>query len=88
MNTTIVDESLTALAARKGYIVGFNRYLSHDVIALEECPVTCLEIMSKLDDIKVFCALLSNYTKKRFQVTITAVENGLDVALNGCVVGG
>ncbi|WP_375619744.1 class I SAM-dependent RNA methyltransferase [Bartonella sp. TS25HLJMH] len=77
--------TLTALATQKGHIIGFNRYLSHDVIALKECPVTRLEIMSKLDDIKVLCGLVSNHNK-RFHITITSVENGLDVALNGCVV--
>ncbi|MDM9996083.1 RNA methyltransferase [Bartonella henselae] len=77
--------TLTALATQKGHIVGFNRYLSHDVIALEECPVTRLEIMSKLNSIKLLCALVGNHTK-RFQVTVTSVENGLDVAFNGCVV--
>ncbi|WP_034988825.1 class I SAM-dependent RNA methyltransferase [Bartonella senegalensis] len=77
--------TLTALATRKGHIVGFNRYLSHDVIALEECPVTRLEIISKLDSIKLLCALIGNHTK-RFQVTMTSVANGLDVAFEGCIV--
>ncbi|WP_336278959.1 class I SAM-dependent RNA methyltransferase [Bartonella sp. CB175] len=77
--------TLTVIATPKGHIIGFNRYLSHDVIELEECPVTRLEIMSKLNDIKMLCALISNNIK-RFHVTITSVENGLDVALNGCVI--
>ncbi|KEC55364.1 hypothetical protein O9A_00644 [Bartonella koehlerae C-29] len=65
--------------------MAFNSYVSHDVIALEECPVTSLEIISKLDSIKLLCALVGNLIK-RFQVTVTFVENGLDVAFNGCVV--
>ncbi len=77
--------TLTAFATQQGHIIGFNRYRSHDVIALEECPVTRLEIMSKLNDIRVLCALVSNHAK-RFHVTVTSVENGLDVALNGCIV--
>ncbi|EJF81518.1 23S rRNA (uracil(1939)-C(5))-methyltransferase RlmD [Candidatus Bartonella washoeensis] len=77
--------TLTALATQQGCVIGFNRYLSHDIITLKECPVTRLEIMSKLEDIKVLCTLVSNHNK-RFHITITSVENGLDVALNGCVV--
>ncbi|WP_074380908.1 class I SAM-dependent RNA methyltransferase [Bartonella doshiae] len=77
--------TLTASITRKGYRVGFNRHISHDVIALEECPVSRPELISKLNDIRMLCAFLSNHAK-RFHITITHVENGFDVALNGCVV--
>ncbi|WP_375696772.1 class I SAM-dependent RNA methyltransferase [Bartonella sp. AC70YNML] len=77
--------TLTASMTPQGQKVGFNRYLSHEIIALEECPVTRLEIMSKLDDIRSLCALVSNHAK-RFHITITSVENGLDIALSGCVI--
>ncbi|UTO27763.1 class I SAM-dependent RNA methyltransferase [Bartonella harrusi] len=74
--------TLTASMTPQGYRVGFNRHLSHEIVAIEECPVSRPEIMSKLDDIRRLCALLSHHVK-RFQITITHVENGLDVALNG-----
>ncbi|WP_336276441.1 class I SAM-dependent RNA methyltransferase [Bartonella sp. CB178] len=77
--------TLTALSIKNDRVIGFNRSLSHDVIALEECPVTCSEITSKLDGIRVLCSLIGNYAE-RFHVTVTSVVNGLDVALNGCVV--
>ncbi|WP_375655277.1 class I SAM-dependent RNA methyltransferase [Bartonella sp. AA83SXKL] len=77
--------TLTASMTPQGQKVGFNRYLSHEIVALEECPVTRLEIMSKLDDIRSLCALVSNHAK-RFHITITSVENGLDIALSGCVI--
>ncbi|MGF7156846.1 class I SAM-dependent RNA methyltransferase [Bartonella heixiaziensis] len=77
--------TLTALATQNGHIIGFNRHLSHEVIAVKECPVTRLEIMSKLDDIRSLCALVSNHAK-RFHITITSVENGLDIALSGCII--
>ncbi|WP_409361662.1 class I SAM-dependent RNA methyltransferase [Bartonella heixiaziensis] len=77
--------TLTALATQNGHIIGFNRHLSHEVIAVKECPVTRLEIMSKLDDIRSLCSLVSNHAK-RFHITITSVENGLDIALSGCVI--
>ncbi|WP_332065903.1 class I SAM-dependent RNA methyltransferase [Bartonella sp. CB189] len=77
--------TLTVDITKKGHVIGFNRYLSHDVIALKECPVTRLEIISRLNDIRVLCSFISN-NAKRFRVTITSVENGLDVAFNGCTV--
>ncbi|WP_455474436.1 class I SAM-dependent RNA methyltransferase [Bartonella sp. B30(2025)] len=77
--------TLTALMTTQGRIIGLNRHLSHDVVALKECPVACLEIISRLDDIKALCNLVSDHIK-HFYVTITSVKNGLDVALNGCVV--
>ncbi|WP_455482261.1 class I SAM-dependent RNA methyltransferase [Bartonella sp. B35(2025)] len=77
--------TLTSSLIQQNYRFGFNYYLSHDVVNLKECPITRPEIISKLDDIRALCVLLSNDTK-RFHVTITSVENGLDVALNGCAV--
>ncbi|MET3589353.1 23S rRNA (uracil1939-C5)-methyltransferase [Bartonella silvatica] len=77
--------TLTASMTLQGQKVGFNRALSHEIVALEECPVSCPEIISKLDDIKMLCAFLSDYVK-RFHITITHVENGLDVAFKGCVI--
>nr|CBI77517.1 putative enzyme [Bartonella rochalimae ATCC BAA-1498] len=84
-NYTRRQVTLTASVIQKNHIVGFNRYRSPDIIAIKECPVTRSEILSKLDDIRVICALLRN-NAKRFHVTVTAVENGFDVALSNCVV--
>ncbi|MCZ2203879.1 class I SAM-dependent RNA methyltransferase [Bartonella sp. A05] len=78
--------TLTAFMTKQGdIVVGFNRYLSHDIVAIEECPVVRPEIISKLHDIRLICVLLGNHAK-RFHVTVTFVANGIDVALSGCVV--
>ncbi|WP_455466498.1 class I SAM-dependent RNA methyltransferase [Bartonella sp. B39] len=77
--------TLTASMTPQGYRVGFNRHLSHDIVVLEECPVSCPELISRLSDIRMLCSFLSNHAK-RFHVTITSVQNGLDVALSGCFV--
>ncbi|AGF74245.1 RNA methyltransferase, TrmA family [Bartonella australis AUST/NH1] len=74
--------TLTASTTQRGCTVGFNRYLSHDLVAIEECPVACPKIISKLGAIRRICALLSSRAQ-RFHVTITSTENGLDVALSG-----
>lgn len=73
---------LTARVTPKGQIVGFNRYLSHDVVEIEECPVSRPELVQSLPLIRVICALLANYAKE-IRVTVTLAENGLDVALEG-----
>lgn len=77
--------TLTASVTPQGQKVGFNRYLSHEIIALEECPVSHPELISQLRNIRELCAFLSS-SVKRFHVTITRVQNGLDVALSDCII--
>ncbi|WP_336294761.1 class I SAM-dependent RNA methyltransferase [Bartonella sp. CB169] len=77
--------TLTASITPQGPRVGFNRHFSHEIVALEECPVSCSELTSQLNNIRMLCFFLSNHVK-RFHVTITHVENGLDVAVSGCVI--
>ncbi|WP_142415771.1 class I SAM-dependent RNA methyltransferase [Bartonella massiliensis] len=77
--------TLTASMTPQGQKVGFNRYLSHEIVAFEECPVSHPELISQLHNIRELCAFLSS-SVKRFHVTITRVKNGLDVALSGCIV--
>lgn len=71
---------LTARVTPKGQIVGFNRYLSHDVVEILECPVSRPELVHSLSSIRTICALLANYAKD-IKVMATLAENGLDVAL-------
>lgn len=74
--------TLTARVTQRGQIVGFNRYQSHDLIAIDECPVARPEIVAKFADIRAICAILANHAKL-FHITITSVENGFDVAVQG-----
>jgi len=73
---------LTARVTPKGQIVGFNRYQSHDVVAIEECPVSRPELVDALTPIRSVAALLANYSKE-IRITVTLAENGIDVALEG-----
>ncbi len=77
--------TLTASMTPQGQRVGFNRHLSHEIVSLEECPVSCSQIISKLGDIRKLCAFLSNHAK-RFHITVTCIANGLDVAVSGCII--
>ncbi|AQT46840.1 class I SAM-dependent RNA methyltransferase [Bartonella choladocola] len=76
---------LTARVTPKGQIVGFNRYQSHDVIAIEECPVSRPELVDELAAIRSLAALLANYAKE-IRINVTLAENGIDVALEGCKI--
>ena len=76
---------LSARVTQKGQVVGFNRYQSHDVVAIEECPVSKPELVNSLGSIRAICAHLANYAKD-MRVTVTLAENGLDVALEGCKI--
>lgn len=77
--------TLTARVTTKGQIIGFNRFQSHDIVAIEECPVACSEIVEKFADIRAICAVLANHAKL-FHITVTSVENGFDVAITGCTM--
>lgn len=74
--------TLTARVTPKGQIVGFNRYGSHEIIAIEECPVSKPELVENLTIIRSLCALLANFAKE-LHITVTLAENGLDVAIDG-----
>lgn len=76
---------LSARVTPKGQVVGFNRFRSHDVIAIEECPVLKPELVNSLYSIRAVCAHLANYAKD-LRVIVTLAENGLDVALDGCKI--
>ncbi|ALE04059.1 class I SAM-dependent RNA methyltransferase [Bartonella ancashensis] len=77
--------TLTAIANKKGYDFGFNGYHSHEVITVEECPITRVEIVSRLSDIRKICAVLGS-DSKRFHIKVTSVDNGLDISLSGCSI--
>ncbi|MHC5306640.1 class I SAM-dependent RNA methyltransferase [Bartonella sp. LJL80] len=77
--------TLTARVTSKGQIVGFNRYSSHDIVAINECPVSRPELVDKLPDMRSLCAIMANHAKE-MHITVTVAENGFDVALNGCLV--
>lgn len=77
--------TLTASMTSQGQKVDFNRYLSHERVVLEECPVSHPELISQLRNIRELCAFLSS-SVQWFRVTITRVQNGLDVSLSDCII--
>ncbi|AQS41092.1 MAG: tRNA (Uracil-5-)-methyltransferase [Candidatus Tokpelaia hoelldobleri] len=73
---------LSARLTAKGQVVGFNRYHSHDVVEVTECPVTVAEITSRFDDLRLVAGALSG-RNKMLHLTVTLAGNGLDIAITG-----
>lgn len=73
--------TLTARTGLSGQVVGFNRYQSHDVVEITQCPVTVPEIVARFDDIRHLSAFLAD-RNKTFHITVTLAKNGLDIAID------
>lgn len=72
--------TLTARAGLSGQVVGFNRYQSHDVVEITQCPVTVPAIVERFDDIRHMSAFLAG-RNRTFHITVTLAKNGLDIAI-------
>lgn len=73
-------------AARKTeakQLLGYNRHQSHEIIDIQECPVTVPEITSRLEDIRGLASLVAPGSKV-FKLSVTVTESGLDIASSGC----
>jgi len=74
--------TLSAKLTAKGQVVGFNRYHSHDVVEVTECPVTVLAITGRFDDLRLVAGALAG-RNKMLHLTVTLAKNGLDIAITG-----
>lgn len=66
----------------KGLVLGFNKRDSHDVLAIEECPLLVPEIETRRDKLAALANRLVDQGK-RARMTVVATDTGLDVALEG-----
>lgn len=74
--------ALKALRAQSGVELGFHEAASHDLVAIEECPVLEPKIVAALPAIGMLIApLLPKRDEAR--VTITLTKSGLDVEVDG-----
>lgn len=73
--------TLTARTGLSGQVVGFNRYQSHDVVEITQCPVIVPEIVARFDDTRHMSAFLAG-RNKTFHITVTLAKNGLDIAID------
>ncbi|MFA5956258.1 class I SAM-dependent RNA methyltransferase [Hyphomicrobium sp.] len=74
--------ALKAVRSEAGIELGFHEAASHDLIAIEECPVLEPKIVAALPAVgKLIAPLLSRRGEAR--VTITLTKSGLDVDVEG-----
>jgi 23S rRNA (uracil1939-C5)-methyltransferase len=66
----------------KGLVLGFNRRDSHDVLAIEECPLLVPEIETRRDKLAALANRLVDQGK-RARMTVVSTDTGLDVSLEG-----
>ncbi len=74
--------AFTARRTEGGMLLGFNRHLSAEIIALEECPVTLPAIVESLGRLRELADLVCA-TRDPFHLTVTATDSGLDIAAQG-----
>ncbi|MET0431119.1 MAG: class I SAM-dependent RNA methyltransferase [Hyphomicrobium sp.] len=73
---------LTARGGEAGVILGFHQAASHDLVAIEECPVLEPKIVAALSAIRdLVGSLLSRRGEARITVTLTRA--GIDVEIEG-----
>ena len=65
-----------------GMLLGFNRHLSAEIVALVECPVSLPAIVAALGRLRELAVLVCA-TRDPFHLTVTATDSGLDVAAQG-----
>ncbi len=74
--------TFTARRTEAGMLLGFNRHLSSEIIAIEECPILLPEIVGAFDRLRAVAASVCATTKP-FHLTVTATASGLDIAAQG-----
>lgn len=74
--------TLSARLTAKGQVVGLNRYHSHDVVEVTECPVTVAEITGRFDDLRLVAGALAG-RNTMLHLMVTLAGNGLDIAITG-----
>ena len=71
---------LTARRERGAIILGYHRRRSHDLFAVEECPVLQPAIVSRLAGLR---AIATQLVGREIRLTLLATPAGLDVTANG-----
>jgi 23S rRNA (uracil1939-C5)-methyltransferase len=71
--------TLSARRTEKAMLLGFNRHLSAEIVALEECPVALPEIVGAFDTLRELAGVICA-TPRPFHLAVTVTASGLDVA--------
>lgn len=75
--------ALSAVRTGRGVVLGFHAAGTHDIVDLEMCPVVVPAISQAIAGLR---GLLEPLLSRRgeLRVTVTAVDNGLDVSVEEC----
>ncbi|WP_027487174.1 class I SAM-dependent RNA methyltransferase [Allorhizobium undicola] len=66
----------------KGLIFGFNQPGTHQVVPIEECPITSPAVMARFAALRAICASMAAGSDA-FRMTVIETTTGLDVSLDG-----
>lgn len=64
----------------RAMLLGYNQALSHQIVDIEECPISAPAIFVALDKLRELARILAN-TGDAFRMAVTATETGLDIEL-------
>jgi 23S rRNA (uracil1939-C5)-methyltransferase len=71
--------TFAARRTERGMLLGYNKALSSEIVAVEECPILLPEIVAALDRLRELAALIQA-TPQAFRIAVTVTASGLDVA--------
>ena len=74
--------AFTVLKLAGGTALGFNRRESHEVLAIEECPLLVPALERRLPSLAALAGTLAE-RGKRARMSVTATDTGLDVSFDG-----
>jgi 23S rRNA (uracil1939-C5)-methyltransferase len=71
-----------ARKTEKDMLIGFNQAESHHIVAIEECPISSVGIMSRLPAIKAIGAAVAT-NADAFRIAVLETLSGLDLEVEG-----
>jgi 23S rRNA (uracil1939-C5)-methyltransferase len=72
----------SAATTTQGFVLGFNRRGSNEIVAIGECPVLVPAIAGRLETFARIGRTLAD-RRRPLRITVVAADNGLDIAVHG-----
>jgi 23S rRNA (uracil1939-C5)-methyltransferase len=66
-----------------GFVLGYNRALTNDIVDVVECPVVAAPIEASIGKLWSLAAIVCA-TRDAFHLMVTQTDAGLDIAVSGC----
>jgi 23S rRNA (uracil1939-C5)-methyltransferase len=73
---------LSAATTPQGFVLGFNRRGTNEIVPIAECPVLVPAIASRLDTLARISKILVD-RRRPLRIIVVAADNGLDIAIQG-----